>query len=1238
MAKVDMNKECLIRCDHCGEINSIALGRIFGARWWWKQDCIKCEKKLKRKKDSLVTAVCPHCGKMVQKTDDSICLNCGKILYRDNEAFPVVCDNCGTTSMVPYQHGSDVSCQICGTHFPSSKLRDKPQTIDSTPQYILLKDQQKMLAEDLVIWKHPMNQFSMKSRLQVNPGTTALFLQNGVCQDPCGPGDYLLEKTGLTREEKLNAAAGGDDVVLHTEIFCVIDTLPEIRWGTPANAVLVRNSGGNKVYRITASGTVVWNVANAKVFAEKVGFREIHGTAELTKVDPTPGSVDAPLVRETRKAVSEALRRAVGDMIIIKQIDPMDLQLEKSELEANVIDELDRIMTDYGLTTGNLKLDKLEAALNQDSGLTVETKRRETIRRAAQKRYSWRTENIRLLAGTDPKLYADYTFNGTIRLRIDDENRFFSIPEIEALKDDPAEAESFFSRLIAEQTAACIKPAAQSVITEERVPITELDLNMGRIEKELLRGLNTRMMNEGLAAESINLDQPQYRESEALRIEAEKNERRKILIRYAGKPIDWRAEPVEVHMKNNRGLSAQVVFSGTCTLKVTDERLFFANPENAGYLEQNPFVDEATVNRTYARLISKHFYTKLAAMTQDRIDNFDWDARELERYQADLEQIASNTLAKQISGWGMEVQNSYLRKPEITLSAALQKLINQETHRAVTEIQEETDKTDDAYEMNRARAEAGKTMEKDDIETQTYAHKQQNAANRIVSDEAPKDALAEAEIKELERRAQIEAKKHAVTMQQQGFETEEAVGSVIGAGKVDQAKDDREAAAVLRKKDLERSVEKAEIDKEKMVEEARRSQEQAEAEHKRILEDIRHQTGLDDAKFKETLNDIMHRIDQSDLDWRQKLDEYNRMSRNLGVQDAENARLLAAKTDAEIDSLRTASGYEAGMKKVQLNGAQADLQEKIDRYAEDRAERIAKADAERRERASVLAFEQQMEDRKQKAEEQLTSLKEQHAENVRSREHEERMEAMKAEIEKLKLELDAEKHKVSEEADLGKHQSADEAKVREAEAAAAKERAERQEQREDALMNRAESLFRYVTEIKQAMDQANKELQKHLDDNETGVRKEYAQVEKVRAEGMNEQERRDIVRKLDDLEKAVADNGIYGEKRKRYSEDQYNEIIKKIRTMMDELDEMKKAIKKLEPDGRNNRRNCWSCGTVLNGPARFCPMCGASQTPHFKAQAGTANTQPGVGVRCPVCDTMNPAGAKICQGCGKTLF
>ena len=805
MAKVDMNKECLIRCDHCGEINSIALGRIFGFRWWWGQDCIKCEKKLKPKKGSLITAVCPHCGKMVQKTEDSKCLNCGKILYRDNEAFPVVCDNCGTTNMVPYQHGSDVSCQICGTYFPVSKLRDKPQTIDSTPQYILLKDQQKMLAEDLVIWKHPMNQFSVKSRLQVNPGTTALFLQNGVCQEPCGPGDYLLEKTGLTREEKLNAAAEGDDVVLQTEIFCVIDTLPEIRWGTPADAVLVRNSGGNKVYRITASGTVVWNVANAKVFAEKVGFREIHGTTELTKVNPAPGSVDAPLVRETRKAVSDALRRAVGDLIMIKQIDPMDLQLEKSELETSLIDELDRIMTDYGLTTGNLKLDKLEATLNQDSGLTVETKRRETIRRAAQKRYSWRTENIRLLAGNDPKLYADYTFSGTIRLRINDENRFFNIPEIETLKDDPAEAERFFSLLIADQTAACMKPAAQSVITEERIPITELDLNMGRIEKELIRGLNTRMINEGLAAESINLDQPQYRESEALRIEAEKEERRKILIRYAGKPIDWRTEPVEIHMKNDRGLSAQVVFSGTCTLKVTDERLFFANPENAGYLEQNPFVDEATVNKAYARLISNHFYAKLAAMTQDRIDNFGWDVRELERYQSDLEQIASNTLTKQISEWGMEVQSSYLTKPEIELSAALQQLINLDTHKAVIGIKKETNKTDDDYEMSRVRAEANKTMEKDDIETQTHAHKQQNIATRIESDEAPKDAIAEAEIKQLERIARIESKKHAVTMQHQGFETEEAVGSVINAGRIDQAKDNREAAAMLRKKELERS-------------------------------------------------------------------------------------------------------------------------------------------------------------------------------------------------------------------------------------------------------------------------------------------------------------------------------------------------------------------------------------------------------------------------------------------------
>ena len=1243
MAKVDMNKECLIRCDNCGEINSIALGRIFGARWWWKQDCMKCEKKLKPK--DLVTTVCPHCGKMVQKTDDSICLNCGKILYRDNEAFSAICDNCGTTNLIPYNHEPVVACTICGTVFPENKLRTKPQMIDSTPQYILLKDQQKMLQDDLVIWKHPMSEFSAKSRIQVSPGTTALFLQNGICQEPCGPGDYLLEKTGLTKKEKLDAAAEGEDVILQTEIFCVIDTLPEFNWGTPEDAVLVRNFGGNKVYRIIASGTIVWNVANAKVFAEKFGFREIHGKDELLYADQEGKTEDSLLRRETRKAVSDALRRAAGDLIKLKQIDPMDLQLEKDELETNLVDELDRIMIDYGLVTGNLKLSRLQVALNQDSGLTLETKRKETIRRAAQKKYPWRIENVRLLSGNDQRLYADYTFSGMIRLRIDDENRFFDMPEIEALKDEPAEAERCFSRLIEDQTAACIRPAAQAVITGEHVPIRDLDLNLSKIERELLHGMNSRLASDGMTIESVILDQPKYRESDGLRIEAEKEERRKKLIRYVEKPIDWRTEPVEIHMKDNRGLSAQVIFSGTCTLKVTDEGLFLSKSDNQGYLEQDPFVDEITVSKAYARLISNHFYTKLAAMTQDKIDNFGWDARELERYQTDLDQIASATLSRQISDWGMVVQNSNLKKPDIILSAALQQLVNKETHVATIEIREETERIDDQYEMNRAKADAEKKVGKDDIETQTYVHQQKNQATRIRSENDPKDALTDAEIEDIKRKARIAAQQHEYNIQLNGYETEEDVAYIHGQGKRDEARDERVAEAELRKKKLAQDLEKADIEKQNMAEEARRNQERAEAEHTRILEDIKHQAGLDDARFRVSLNEILRSIDQSNLDWRQKLDEYARMSRKLGVQDVEEARMLVAKTDAGIASLQIDSGYEAGMKKVQLGAAQAELQETIDRYAEDRAERKARANAERMERSAVLAFEQHMEDRKDKAERLLAALKEQHAEDGRIREHDERMNEMQAEIAKLKLQLDAEKHKVSEETYLGIQKSADEAQVRAAEAAAAQAAAMRQEQREDALMNRAEHLFMYVSQIRNAMGLADMQLQMHMNDNETSIRKEYAQVDKTRAEGLNEQQRQEIIHKLDDLEKAVAEVGkaeSTGEKGKRYSDDQYDEIMKKINKVMGEIEHNHKSINKIRDILKNQteERTCRYCNTPLNGSARFCPNCGADQrlNNYFTAGIQVPMQQPSVGVRCPVCDTMNPAGTKMCQGCGRTLF
>jgi RNA polymerase subunit RPABC4/transcription elongation factor Spt4 len=48
---------------------------------------------------------------------------------------------------------------------------------------------------------------------------------------------------------------------------------------------------------------------------------------------------------------------------------------------------------------------------------------------------------------------------------------------------------------------------------------------------------------------------------------------------------------------------------------------------------------------------------------------------------------------------------------------------------------------------------------------------------------------------------------------------------------------------------------------------------------------------------------------------------------------------------------------------------------------------------------------------------------------------------------------------------------------------------------------------------------------------------------------------------------------------------------------------------------------CWKCGEEIPEGSKFCPFCGAPQTP----------------VKCPKCGTINSPGAKFCSNCGAPL-
>ena len=1215
MTKRDYNRECLVICKKCGTVNQAAWKRTLLA-WngkWDMHHCSKCNSRIHL--DTLAVMVCPHCGTVVEKNPTNECLKCHRIMYREGDYFKAVCKNCSVTNLIPLRNSAGWKCSICDKPFdPNQLVLPEPQIAE--PLNIKLKTPQQMAAEDLIVWKNPMNEFPYRSRLMVSEGTWALLLQNGVCQYPYGPGSYLLEESKLSTAQKL-AQGDSEDLVYNTDIFCVVKTLPSALFGVRVEAL--QNTDKTKDYICKANGSLTWNVTDAKAFAEKIGYKEAKGKSELFLISDDPTGTpddDGMILRETRQMAEAALETCLRNIIGLENLDPEKLNYRKADVEKQLQAELDRRADAFGLSVGSLKLTTLDVSLNTD------TKRRETIHLAAQKEYQWTTNNpAKVYVPGSDSLFADYTLDGSVRCRISDQEKLDNLQEIRTMADDSKAAEDYFRSRISEVITSVAGLAAQDLVDQQEIGVRELSRRKNDFANSIVAQSNSKLIAYGIQIEYLNILNSNFVESPDLKKQAERADREKKFIAHAEKKINWCAKEFKVHKKDEPALSAGVTLRGDCTLKVTDEKRFFANSKVNEFIEKNSFPTEQEVNDYYREEIQSCIFSTLANYTQKMIDRADCDITTLERYTKELEAEIKSALENHIKNWGMNVESVFLTNSDVKLSDALKRAEESEKKKAEFKYTKEDKKAEADLAVFTAQTDAERDNAIDDANTGRYIHARGNEDQRA-------DADAGKEINKIKREDQLDDIKHTSNMNKQARSTEEIVGGIQGKGQIDAASDEINKQKQERKYDDERRT----ADHDREIAERKE-------ETKRIIAQIQREAYLDDAKFKETLVGILHRIDASNLDWQKKLDEYTRLSKNLGFEDWVNEQRTLAETGAyrmrtvakaKIDNTRDEGQMELGLQKEE-----ADLVETINRYAEERNERIAQAEYERYERETILDFQQTMEMKRQQFEHDMAALKEELAENQRIREQENTIAELQSKLWMTQLNLEAQVSEMALATDSEIAKTTAEKAVRIAEAAykakheaqeqAAADRREREaQQRQDSLDQRAEDLLKRVMDMQEKMDQARVDLQTHLDDNASQVEQAKATsnsdqlLQKIQelTQSVKDTKQSEISQRLDRLGDVIAKGGNGSR-----LNDETKELTKTLETIRKELQRISDGVKEAV------KKKCPRCGSPVGKNDKFCTNCGASLL-------GKAS---GNMIKCNNCGKFNPSDSSECQFCSNPL-
>lgn len=137
---------------------------------------------------------------------------------------------------------------------------------------------------DILIYKHPAEDFNTLSQLIVHESQEAVFFSDGQALDTFKAGRYTLETKNIPLLSKLRNIVSGGVSPFHVEVYFInLATMMDIVWGTPSQ-VTVRDPNYGYSYSAGASGSFGIKITDGrKLLINTVGTEKQMSTAEVQK-------------------------------------------------------------------------------------------------------------------------------------------------------------------------------------------------------------------------------------------------------------------------------------------------------------------------------------------------------------------------------------------------------------------------------------------------------------------------------------------------------------------------------------------------------------------------------------------------------------------------------------------------------------------------------------------------------------------------------------------------------------------------------------------------------------------------------------------------------------------------------------------------------------------------------------------------------------------------------------------
>lgn len=330
-------------------INGEPCGRYVQASSLWgfvgknKELTCACGHTFNVRANLMTSRECPHCGNNVvfdqSKGEKARCPVCGEpinTMAEQNKSVEFSCAQCGIRLRAA-KGAKNYTCPVCDhENLVAERVMNEDLKKSGLASVIKYEGDNETL-----VWKHPIEDFSLGSQLIVHESQEAIFFRDGQALDLFGAGRYTLETQRLPLLDKLYELPTNTDGAFHSEVYYVnMATQMGIKWGTDSKVRLFDPMTGMYV-ELGASGEFNIRVINSRKLLLKVVGTTGNLKQEQLLGTNGKGFFRAMVMTQVKSYLAAAIRE--------KEIGVLEIDERLIELSEALRDKINPRIAEYGL-------------------------------------------------------------------------------------------------------------------------------------------------------------------------------------------------------------------------------------------------------------------------------------------------------------------------------------------------------------------------------------------------------------------------------------------------------------------------------------------------------------------------------------------------------------------------------------------------------------------------------------------------------------------------------------------------------------------------------------------------------------------------------------------------------------------------------------------------------------------------------------------------------------------------